>query len=200
MTLAQVNNTIVQHYMTVNALTPYETNTVDSAAEAAISELPLSLSSAPIIVFLAILIIGLFILFLSKAREIKHIFTVAFIALLSGAIPLTLQMLGKQTQIQTRAGPENAPKTVIVKDVKATEFTVEWHTDRKVLGTIRVGIDPEGRKFTLSYPEKDLVPKTDHFVVATHLKPNTDYYFEILSFKEWYNDNGRPLHVKTLPQ
>jgi hypothetical protein len=188
------------HYLQVQALTPENPDISNAVINGnssildtlASGGLPLSLA-----IFFILLTIGIITLLITRVADINKILTVSFLALITSAIPYGTKLANEPTRLQSKAGPTEIPKNVIVKDVTPYAFLVTWETDDSNSGVIRLRTEPDTHAEQKVFPESNDGKTSQHSLHITSLSPNTMYYFEILSGADWYNQNGQPLQVKT---
>lgn len=110
-------------------------------------------------------------------------------------------LVNSRTSLQTKAGPTEAPKNIKITNKGSNSISISWTTDVPMTGYLRYSEDPA----KISLPAGDVRDQisgtsqsyTNHYVNITGLGPNKQYYFNIGSGSQTYNDNGRPFQFKT---
>lgn len=96
-----------------------------------------------------------------------------------------------------------SPKQIKITNIDSSSFVVSWITEEKATGVILYG-----ETFALSESRPDVrssqVAKQEkfftHFVSIEELKPETKYFFQILSSGKKYDNSGKPFSVTTASQ
>lgn len=136
---------------------------------------------------------------MKKIRQIPII--IGFLILLAG-LGGGILLVQKGQTFFLRADPEATPSQVKITNLTEGSFTVSWTTDKKVIGQIRYG---ENSQLDLSTADDrdQSTEKTDlfltHHVTLKNLRPNTLYYFKIVSGTKTYDNNGQLYQVTTAP-
>lgn len=190
---------IGNYYLQIQALTPVQETRAEVAVEPLEKSPKLPFGVGALIVFVIVFLLGLITISAAHARTLRQVMMVFITALTIAAVPLGLDLVSRPTQVPIRAGPELVPTVIRVQDVNQTGFTIRWNTEAAGMGAVRVGTDPAGKIFRWTYPEEGNEKLSAHLITIKNLKPNQTYYIEILSHTTWYNDNGKPIVIKTLP-
>ena len=118
------------------------------------------------------------------------------VALVVATIPVTLRTMLQVTSLQTRAGPDEVPRNLEVKQLSPTSLIVTWETQAEKTGAIRVGPVPLRKTYDRLIVADEGKKTKSHTVKIENLIPKLEYEFEILSGKEWYNSEGKPVKFK----
>lgn len=118
---------------------------------------------------------------------------------LIGSITTIFLLSRNAVLIGTRAATANIPKNIQVSNIADTSFTVSYTTDEKVIGAVAYGTDdkvgslaPDERETTSKASEQHI-----HSFTIKALKPNTNYFFTVLSGTETFSDGSTPYTTKT---
>ncbi len=114
-----------------------------------------------------------------------------------------IYLVNSRTSLQTKAGPTESPKNIKITNRGSNNISISWTTDVPMTGYLRYSEDPA----KINLPAGDIrdqisgtsQPYTNHYVNITGLNPNKQYYFNIGSGSQTYNDNGRPFQFRTFP-
>ncbi len=99
-----------------------------------------------------------------------------------------------------RASGTDQPKAVQISNVRDNGFTVSYTTDSSVVGSITYG---ETQSYgTVILDERDAAgntsqPHSVHTITISNLKPQTKYFFAIISGSTTYTNNNLPYEVTT---
>lgn len=197
MNQAGVGETLTDHYLRVQALTPESPVSQPTNLSSSPFDLFSVLTSWPALLFIGLITVTFVALLIVKVKNTGTLISLLLMVLVAGAIPVSVGVVNQQTRLQSQAGPETTPKNVVVANVSPTAFTILWETDKSNVGTIRVHTSPQMDAFSKIYSEDDQEGIYKHFIRLENLTPSTDYYIEILSSGVWYNQNGTPLKVTT---
>lgn len=112
-----------------------------------------------------------------------------------------IYLVNSRTSLETKAGPTESPKNIKVTNRGSNTISISWTTDVPMTGYLRYSEDPA----KINLPAGDVRDQisgtsqsyTNHYVNITGLNPNKQYYFNIGSGSQTYNDNGRPFQFKT---
>jgi len=192
---------IAHHYLQVQALTPVEsTNGSAPSIKEPISSGIFSLryTTISIIIFMVLLSGGVISLIITRVRDLNKILMIMTIAALTSAIPLATSLVSNQTRLQSKAGPGDAPKNLVIYNVTSTDFVIKWETDKEEASVIRLRTTPQIGPTTKIISEKAGYETYTHIITVTDLIPNTIYYLEVLSGGNWYNHNSQPIQITTL--
>lgn len=128
---------------------------------------------------------------MTKKPTIKTIIIIVIMLLVG-----VLGVLGMTTAktFFSGASAANEPKNVLAKageDGKSAVIT--WVSDKASMGIVEYGTTPAS--LLLRAPESEAV--TNHSVILSSLKANTNYYFRIKVGEESFDNNGIPYSFKT---
>lgn len=132
----------------------------------------------------------------------KQIPTLLGIILIGVAVFFTARFTKNVTIFTGFAGPSQTPKEVRIANITDTSFTVSYHTDDSVIGSLQIGettnpdlliLDDRDRKSSQSNSYRI------HYFTVGELKPETRYYFSIISGQNTYQDSNTPFSIKTGP-
>lgn len=188
----------------ISSLTPKETVIVQSVP-AGIENTPLSLLFSPLIIlgsivlFFVVFLGILFIQVMHKSFDYKKAVASLVVAFVIASIPISLKTALEVTSLQTRAGPDDIPRNISITQVSATSAVVQWETKVEKLGTIKYGLRPLVSNQSEIVIANDGRSTTLHRALLKNLEPGQEYELEILSGKNWYDDNGQPIqfeHIK----
>lgn len=106
------------------------------------------------------------------------------------------------TFINMHADSSTQPQNITVSNITDTSFTVSYFTAEKTTGTLTYGTGINAG--TAVIDARDTTAGNSlahwlHYFTVINAKPDTNYYFTILSGSVNYNDNGNPYTVKTAP-
>lgn len=202
---AQVNNanqgTLGGYYERVSSLTPKEDITVTNMP-LGVADTPLSYLFSPwllyfsIILFFALFAIALVVQIAARILDFKRTVTTLVIAFVIASIPLTLKTALEVTSFSTRAGPDEVPRNIQIIQKNSHIAAISWETQVEKVGSVRMGPAPfsekNSRVVIVDFGKKVI----KHTAIVAELEAGVEYEFEILSGKEWYNDNGKPLKFK----
>mgnify|MGYP001255415164 CR=1 FL=1 len=162
------------------------------------SNLSLNTSQLIFFILLAVLIFGFFLL-PPKYRRPKYLLRHLRILVLVLSIPFTIAFIGHQTGITTRAQKDLTPRNIQTSQVLTNQFTLSWRTSSPTIGTIRVSKSPTMDPVLINKSEPTNEPLRAHQITITNLESSTTYFLEILSENTWYNNDGLPIAITTLP-
>lgn len=125
--------------------------------------------------------------------------------ILLGAGLITVSILLKSDLLfLIKASPAYAPEQIRISNQTDTSFTISYTTDEKVLGTLNYGDSPERGKVALDDRDQQSGTPREynvHHITIRNLKPDTTYYYTILSSDKVFQDNDKkPFSIGTLSQ
>ena len=131
----------------------------------------------------------------------KKIPTALGLLILIAGLIAGIVLVNSRTSLQTKAGPTESPKNIKITNRGSNSVSISWTTDIPMTGYIRYSEDPA----KITVPAGDVRDQisgtsqayTNHYVNITGLSPNKQYYFNIGSGSQSYNDNGRPFQFRT---
>lgn len=124
-------------------------------------------------------------------------------------IGLTILILGlgagiftinRVQNLSTRASPEDNPLQVKITNIGQSSFTVSWITTGEVSGSLTVSEGKESSEIAKDIRDKNenvFTKSKTHFVMAENLKPQTKYYFKIISNGKTYDNSGKLYEATT---
>ena len=193
-----VGTSITQYYLQVQALTPQSGSPLVSAPVVSSHfPFPFGLSAPQLALIGTFVLLGIIALLFALVQDIKKVLTILLIGFTTSAVPLSVGIANRRTQLSSQANSENIPKNVIVTQVIPTSFSVLWDTDQPGVGVVRVRrlSDPSVFNQITSEPEGGDIYK--HMLKVVNLTPETQYALEILSNGIWYDNQGKPLEITT---
>lgn len=106
--------------------------------------------------------------------------------------------LTKQGALLTgNASPSDNPTNVQISNISDTSFTVSYTTSDSVIGSLNYGETSNGGTTALDDRDKTPTAHKTHFITVKNLKPQTTYYFSIISGSNTYINNGLSYSTKT---
>lgn len=197
---SSTTNTVTNHYLQVQALTPHSgVSSTPPPVGKTEEKLTFDLSLTQALIFFALLFIGALGLLFARAKRGSAIFALITLAFITSALPVSMFIINRQTRLSSQAVPVSTPKNVIVDQVTNRGMRILWETDTPEVGVIRLRQTPESSPLNRIISEPEGVDIYSHVLAIADLAPNTLYYFEILSGGVWYDNQGQPLTVKTEP-
>ncbi len=103
---------------------------------------------------------------------------------------------------QTRA----SKKTIVQKEIVNLSYNqagIYWQSEEKETGWIVYGESADELRYTASDErdtEDEKAARQLHFIMLKGLKPDTTYYYQIVSGNEVIDNNGEPFEFKTVKQ
>jgi hypothetical protein len=182
----------------IQALSPIDEsdNVIDEPSMPLSTFLGLSL----FIFFFVVVFLGFLPFMIGRFRDYKRFQMAILLAIVGGALPLTMGLLMNQTGLLTQASVEEVPRNVEIMNVTSSSFRVRWDTSGEQYGALRFGTEASSSALTTTELEiGGLVRSQKHEIHVSKLAAETIYYFEILSGTRWYDNLGKLLSVETLP-
>ena len=135
-----------------------------------------------------------------KARLSKiHFPTALGLLILLVALGIGIVLVRNKTSLIPQASESAEPKQVYIANVTDTSFSVSWLTDQRVGGSIKSGTETGSLKQTALDDRDQLSGETGnyevHHVTVKNLTPSTEYFFEIVSGRDKYDNNGKSFEV-----
>lgn len=189
---------IFERNQQIQALTPTDESSIlpDEPSMPISTFLALSL----FIFFFVVVFLGFLPYMIGRFRDNKHFQMALLLAIIGGALPLTMGLLMNQTGLLTKASVEEVPHNVEIKAVTSSSFRVSWDTSGEQYGALRYGAEASTAALTNTELEiGGLARIKRHEILVDELSADTAYYFELLSGSRWYDNSGALLSVKTLP-
>lgn len=197
----QEATSIKGYYNTVAALNPKEA-VVTTEVPVGIENTPLSYLFSPwliygsVILFFILFLGAIIVMIVNRSLDRKRTLASLVVAFVVATLPVTLRTMLQVTSFQTRAGPSEVPRNLEVKQLSSTSLTVTWETQAEKTGAIRVGPVPLRKTYDRLIVADEGRKTRQHTVKIENLIPKLDYEFEILSGKEWYVLEGKPIKFK----
>lgn len=104
--------------------------------------------------------------------------------------------------LSSRASLETAPQQLKITNIGSSSFVVSWITPDKTTGLVSVGETKEMGEIKKDFRDLQLPTQTPfalHFVLVDNLRPQTKYFFKIISGGRSYDNSGKPFEVMTAP-
>lgn len=137
-----------------------------------------------------------------KRRPFKRLpIPIAFLVGLVGLIGGIL-LVNNLRDLRSQASTEITPRQIKIANIGSSSFTVSWITQEKATGSIRFGEtgNLDERRNDLRDQNRGEQDKyLTHFVLVENLKPETKYYFKIISSGTSYDNSGKLFEVPTGP-
>jgi hypothetical protein len=137
-------------------------------------------------------------------KSVWHIKIPTYLGLLSllCIVMLTIFLIGTDTFSFIRANQTQTPASIRISNINDTSFTVSFITAASATTSLSYGETNETG--IIVYDDRDKtsntpIPRQVHYISVNGLKPQTQYYFSILSEGTLYNEQGRPYTVTTGP-
>ena len=127
---------------------------------------------------------------------------IGIILLLIG-VGVTSYLVDQGVILEGRAAPEKNPGNIAITNVNPDSFTVMYTTEESVPGTLSYGTEKDGGSVALderNASEGRSTPFTTHQITVRNLKPDTTYYFKIVSGDAVFQNENEPYVVKTAPE
>lgn len=118
------------------------------------------------------------------------------IAIVAG-IAITSFLTKQGTLLTGNASPSDAPQNVQISNVSDTSFTVAYTTSDSVIGSLNYGETSSMGTTAIDDRDKTPTPHKSHYITVKNLKPQTQYYFSIISGTNTYLNNGTFYSIKT---
>jgi len=125
----------------------------------------------------------------------------AFLIGLAGLIGGIL-LVNDLRDLRSSASTEIAPHQIKIANIGSSSFSVSWITQEKASGSIRFGESGnlEERRNDIRDENRGEQDKyLTHFVQVENLKPETKYFFKIVSSQTSYDNSGKLYEVSTGP-
>lgn len=204
--LAQLStNTDPEKYLsTIASLTRKESGSFSGVSDV-VSHTPLALLFSPylvygsvalfLIVFLAIILVQFF----HRAFDYRRTLTGFVVALLIAVMPVSLKTALEVTTLQSKAGPDEVPRQIVISPQTPASVLVTWKTEAEKTGAIRFGTAPlSPQNYEVVIADQGKSTRT-HSAELKKLQKGKAYELEILSGKDWYNDQGQPIQFTFAP-
>lgn len=190
------------YYSTVYALTAKESVLPGPGAAAVVNNTPLAFLFSPLLIYGSVILFfvlflgAIFIQLFHRVLDLKRTLTTLVVVVVISSMPYVLKTTLEVTSLQTRAGPDETPHNLVVKQMTNQTLFISWETQVEKSGAIRIGPAPlteTTSKVVISNLGKKV---TQHQVTLKDLTAGVDYEIEILSGTRWYNDKGKPMKIR----
>lgn len=132
-----------------------------------------------------------------KRLPIPIAFLIGLVGLVGGIL-----LVNNLRDLRSQASTEITPRQIKIANIGSSSFTVSWITQEKATGSIRFGEtgNLDERRNDLRDQNRGEQDKyLTHFVLVENLKPETKYYFKIISSGTSYDNSGKLFEVPTGP-
>lgn len=138
---------------------------------------------------------------MNKSLLNKKIPTKIGLIILCLLLGTTIFLLGGKNFLNLRASPSTTPAIVRIANISSSSFTVSFSTAAESIGSITYGESKNPDILAKDDRDNEDITKPHrlHYFTVNNLKPNTKYYFTLLSDNEAFDDNGEPYAIKTSP-
>lgn len=116
--------------------------------------------------------------------------TIIAIAILIAATFLGVLAVNYRQVFRIGAAADLAPKNIRISNQTGSSLTISWTTDKQTSGFVSYG-ESQNSLGTVANDEMGDLSFT-HYVTLSPLKPQTTYYFKIISGGESFDNNGTP--------
>lgn len=129
--------------------------------------------------------------------------TILGIIIIVISLGATVLLFNNMRDFLGRASPDANPTEIKITNLSDSSFTVSWTTAGNVSGTINFGSEPS--MGNVATDDRDQISgKTGqyltHHLTLRYLKPQSKYYFKIISGGTSFDNKGEPYIVTTAPQ
>lgn len=140
---------------------------------------------------------------MKKSSIPKHFPAILGLVLLIISLGVGIFFINQTRTFGIKASPQLSPQQVKISNTGSNSFTVTWLTTGKTTGAISVSeavTDEQIRKDFRDQEKKVLTSSFLHFVNVDNLKPQTKYFFKVISGEKTYDNSGNPFEVTTASQ
>jgi len=133
----------------------------------------------------------------------KHFPALLGLVLLLGCLAIGVFLINQARSLVLKASPLLSPQQVKITNIGSNSFVVSWTTTGKTTGAVSVGETlktEELRKDIRDQETSLLTSSLTHLIVVDNLKPQTKYFFKIISGEKTYDNTGKPYEVTTANQ
>ncbi|MBU2577803.1 fibronectin type III domain-containing protein [Patescibacteria group bacterium] len=137
---------------------------------------------------------------MKKYLQPKHLPIPVGLTILVLGLVAGIFAINRVQNLFTKASPENTPLQVKITNITHSSFVISWITAGESLGSVTIGetrevgeIKGDIRETNQENHSKSKV----HFVMTDNLKPQTKYYFKIISGGKTYDNSGKPYEITT---
>lgn len=136
-------------------------------------------------------------------RREKKIPTVLGVFLIALGIGATTYLVKNFSPFLTRANPNQKPEAIKITNLAESGLTVSWISREATSGFLKFGQTESELEQTV-LDDRDQVARQlgqhfTHHVTFKYLKPQTNYYFKIISQEKTYDEEGKAFKVTTAP-
>jgi len=128
--------------------------------------------------------------------------TMLGVVLLILGIGSTTFLLQNRTSFEGQASEDKKPQNIRITNLTDSSVTISYQTSKPLFGSISYGETSslewkirDERDYESGNPKQYLL----HYMSITDLKPDTEYYFSILSDNNTFLNNGKPFTFRTAP-
>lgn len=114
---------------------------------------------------------------------------------------MTIFLIQKNILINIRALPSHIPNDLSITNITDQSFSISYFTSDTATGSISYGENEQANRVVLDSRDNtgNVSAHKQHYFTIQNLKPNTLYYFSILSNNNQYDNKGVPFKVTTGP-
>lgn len=117
----------------------------------------------------------------SHSNEIR-IPTLLALSILIVGLGTGVILVSQKQLFKSQAGPTQEPRNITVANLTGSSVSIIWQTDKAVTGFIQSGLTSSfGQTFLDDRDLNKPNPYKLHFVTLSNLKPQTTYYYKIIS-------------------
>ncbi|RJR25949.1 hypothetical protein C4578_00600 [Candidatus Microgenomates bacterium] len=136
---------------------------------------------------------------MKKYLQPKHLPIPIGLAILILGLVAGIFAINRVQNFSTKASPEDTPLQLKITNVGQSSFVVSWATSQETSGSLTVGETKETGeiKKDIRDTESTFIKSRVHFVIVDGLKPQTKYYFKVVSNGRAFDNSGKPYEVTT---
>lgn len=123
---------------------------------------------------------------------------VVFVSILAG-----LFFINKARKLNSLASSETSPRLVKITNIDSASFVVSWITDTETIGVVSYGESQSLGMTKKDIRDEEKINSSEHkthFILVDNLKPDTRYFFKIISSGKAYGSGGSLFEITTGPQ
>jgi len=138
-----------------------------------------------------------------KLLKIKYLPIPLGLALALVGLAGGLFLINRANVLFSRASSEAEPQNIKITNLSSSSFVVSWITSQATSGLISLGETSQTgliKKDVRDQNSNQTGKFKTHYVFVDNLKPQTKYYFKILSGSKSYLNAGKPFEVITAPE
>lgn len=118
---------------------------------------------------------------ISHSNEIR-IPTLLALSILIIGLGTGVILVSQKQLFKSQAGPTQEPKNITVANLTGSSISIIWQTNKAITGFIQAGLTSSlGQTFLDDRDLNTPNPYKLHFVTLSNLKPQTTYYYKIIS-------------------